>query len=347
MPVPMEKIALIPAYQPTSALCQTLQSLTNTGFTCIVVDDGSQADYDYVFIQAASYAQVLQHTENKGKGAALKTGIKYISEHFEEPYAIVCVDADGQHAAKDASRVLEEAIRHPSALVLGCRHFTGKVPFRSRFGNDVTKFFFRLSTGRKIKDTQTGLRAFTNASVKYMLEISGERYEYEMNTLLDFVSKNREIRQIPIQTIYEEHNPTSHFHVFKDSVLIYKQLLKFAASSFVSFLLDYGLFCLFFWLSGHLAVSNILARVFSGVFNYLANRNFVFQAGKNISLWKSAFEYFLLAAGLIIASTILVEMFVSISILPWIAKILSECLLFLVSYSIQHSVIFKKEVPGV
>ena len=75
-----------------------------------------------------------------------------------------------------------------------------------------------------------------------MIRIEGERYEYEMNMLYEFDSES--IMQVPIETIYIENNETSHFNALKDSVKIYKSILKFSASSYLSFLVDYFTFLL-------------------------------------------------------------------------------------------------------
>ena len=109
------------------------------------------------------------------------------------------------------------------------RAFTGKVPLRSRFGNSLTKALFKLQTGVGVTDTQTGLRAFTTNLIPFMLIIEGQRYEYEMNMLLE-ASKESEILEVPIETVYINDNEGSHFRPIRDGLMIYKNIFKFGIS---------------------------------------------------------------------------------------------------------------------
>ena len=133
------RIALIPAYEPEEGLAELAKAMADRGFQVLIVDDGSGEAYGPVFQAAAPYARLLRHEKNRGKGAAIKTGLKWIGESAEPPYTVVTVDADGQHLPQDAARVCAAAEAEPDALILGGRRFEGKVPLRSRFGNGVTR----------------------------------------------------------------------------------------------------------------------------------------------------------------------------------------------------------------
>ncbi len=154
------KIALIPAYEPSQTLPELTKRLYRAGFQPVVVDDGSGEAYRQVFGEAARFADVVSHEENRGKGRALKTGLSHIRDKFPQSRVIVTVDADGQHSVEDAVRVSDLAVWNQGALVLGSRTFGDGCPARSRFGNTVTRFVYRLTTGARVTDTQTGLRAF-------------------------------------------------------------------------------------------------------------------------------------------------------------------------------------------
>ena len=125
--------------------------------------------------------------------------------------------------------------------MLGSRRFTGNVPWRSLTGNAITRAVFRVSTGVSVYDTQTGLRAFAVSRIPMMLEMRGERYEYEINVLLYATRQHVPIREVTIETVYIEDNASSHFHPLRDSWRIYKMILLFAASSMTSALVDYVL----------------------------------------------------------------------------------------------------------
>ena len=195
------RIALIPAYEPDEKMLALLPQLTAAGLAVVVVDDGSGPDYAPLFEAAKAYGAVLTHPENRGKGAALKTGYRWLLEQDGDPFTVVAVDADGQHRLPDVLRLCEEAEKTPDTLVLGGRAFQGKVPLRSRMGNAITRFVFTLSTGLRVHDTQTGLRACGRALLPFLLSVEGDRYEYEMNVLLRCSRDKVPLREVPIEAV--------------------------------------------------------------------------------------------------------------------------------------------------
>ena len=335
------KIALIPAYQPGDALLGLLQELYVSGFRTVVVNDGSGPAYSPVFQAAAAFADVLTHEGNRGKGAALKTGLRHIRAHYAPPYTVVTADADGQHRIGDIRRVTQTAASRPDTLILGSRPMKRGVPLRSKLGNTITRWVFRLSAGSRVYDTQTGLRAFTEELTDRMLEIPGDRYEYEMNVLMDCAKTRIPMAEIPIETIYLDGNQSSHFDTVKDSCRIYKEILKFSASSLVSFLIDYGMFCGLSAATGELVLSNVTARIVSAGVNYTLNKRMVFgHEGRAV---KSAASYVTLAVILLILNTGILRGLTALGASPYLAKIGTELLLFLMSYTVQHTVIFRRE----
>jgi glycosyltransferase involved in cell wall biosynthesis len=222
----MNTIILIPAYKPDEALLQIASDLCDLGYEILIVDDGSGSDYDSVFQQVNQFGTVLRKKTNYGKGAALKTGFSYLLENRRDCQYVITADADGQHKPKDIARVAEKlAEGHP--FVIGSRQFVGEVPARSLLGNSITRKVFKMVSGRSIQDTQTGLRGFDRSLFQWLSEIPGARYEYEMNMLLDGVKKKLDIIEVPIETVYENDNVSSHFHPFQDSAKIYKCILKY------------------------------------------------------------------------------------------------------------------------
>ncbi len=336
-----KKIAVIPAYKPDSKLTDVVRQLSASGFSVVVVDDGSGSGYSDLFAETECYAEVLTHKLNRGKGEALKTGFRYVKEHFEPPYTVVTADADGQHAFDDIVRVSAAAEKDPEALVLGSRKFEGKVPLRSLFGNSVTRLVYRLASGIRVSDTQTGLRGFSDRLTDIMTGISGSRYEYEMNVLMELPRQGIPVTEIPIETVYIDGNRSSHFNTVKDSYRIYKEILKFSAASFASFLIDYGLYCLLTFLTGFTVFPNITARIVSSIFNFNLNKRMVFRSKEKTSV--SAVKYFLLAAAILICNTLLLKLLTVIGLNRFIAKIFVECILFAVSYIVQHRYIFGRE----
>ena len=411
-------IALIPAYEPDRKMLGVIADLGKTGFDVVVVDDGSGPEYAELFEQAAERlpgksgrgVTLLIHDVNRGKGAALKTGLDFINNFMvirgeETQNVIVAVDADGQHLAVDALRAAHTAQGNPGTLVLGSRilgnkaaassgvqsadHASGNtqnVPLRSRFGNAVTRQVFRLATGVPVYDTQTGLRAFTADLIPSLLAVNGDRYEYELNVLMDFAGRGIPIREIEIETVYLEGNKSSHFNTVRDSYRIYKEIAKYAAtggsslhggtapaqihaeertdgaemsskngrnadgikstakqaakfsaSSFASFLIDYAMYALM--IGPGLVFANIGARLISSAANYTINRKLVFRSGKKVAT--SAVQYFALAAFILAGNTfVLHTMVASLGINSMAAKVLTEVLFFMISWTVQRYVVF-------
>lgn len=337
---------VIPAFEPPKTLISLVENLSTLPVEVIIVDDGSQTDCTEVWTQTASHAVVLHHPENRGKGAAFKTAFRHIREQLPEVQIIVTMDADGQHLISDMINVVNAAWLHQGVLILGSRSFGKDVPLRSKLGNKITRTVFSAVSGSKVQDTQTGLRAFDRSLLDYMLQEEGERYEYEMNVLLHCRQNSIPIQEIPIQTVYiDEKNSTSHFNTFRDSLRIYKHIFKFAGASFVSFLADYLLFVILHFLlpagTVYLALNNVLARFGSAALNYTLNSKFVFKQGGEA---KTALEYALLAIGILFANTLLLMFFSDLLGIPAnAAKLITEITLFIISFSVQSCVIFKKK----
>lgn len=344
-----KSIVLIPAYQPSDNLIRTTDRLILEGFIVVVVNDGSESQYQSVFDSLNKKIYLVHYNVNKGKGAALKTGYRFISDNFRN-YIVITADADGQHSVSDISKLAAEYHKTPKSLLLGVRQFEKEnVPFKSKFGNIITRKVYALITKKPMSDTQTGLRVFDQSLVDFMLKIPGQRFEYEMNVLLDCSSKGVDIAELPIETIYRDNNSHSHFNPITDSIAIYREVIKFASSSLLAFATDYGLYVLFLhltssWsLSSSVTFANILSRVISATMNFSINKHVIFKHKGETA--KGAVSYALLACGILIGNTLLLNFLIGIvGFNPYLAKILTEVALFGISYSVQKKIIFAKKV---
>ena len=354
-------IALIPAYEPGEKLISLVHDLRDRGFDIVVVDDGSGMDYRDTFKKVSHDAVVLTHPENRGKGAALRNGLSYILNYmaYDEvartpsgvrelsgrDAVVVTVDADGQHLPDDVLRVARIAGNRRDALVLGSRALEEDVPARSRFGNTVTRHVYSAVTGVRVHDTQTGLRAFSRDLIPALLEIEGDRYEYEINMLLTLATEGYTIIEERIETVYEDNNSGSHFRTVRDSFRVYKEILKFSASSLASFAIDYCMYAVLLTLTGTLGmthglvISNIGARLVSGTANYTMNRKLVFKSRTGFA--KSAAQYIALAALILAGNTMVLSLLAgTFGINSMIAKLITEILFFVISWTVQKYVIF-------
>ena len=356
----MKTAVVIPAYKPTQSLIEVVRGLKDRDFSIIVVDDGSGDTYQEIFQSISDMACVLSQYPNKGKGAALKTAFTYVRENLPECEAIITADADGQHKIEDIEKIASDLAEH-GGFVIGARAFDGKVPFRSRFGNSITKLVFLVAAGKKCSDTQTGLRGFTRDLFDTMIAIKGNRYEYEMNVLMYTAQNGIAIREIPIATVYENNNEGSHFRAIVDSYRIYKTiflnsfLIKYGLSAVFCFLLDFGVLSLcksVFFKSDTInlftlalsttVLSTLIARLISSPVNYLINRMIVFRSNANKAA--SFISYILLAGAVIIVKMFLMWLLVDIlHIFYAVANISVEVILFISNFIIQKLFIFKSK----
>ena len=343
----MKTALIIPAYKPGKEMLGLLEQFRgDESFRPVVVDDGSGAEFREIFDAVPDFAVLLRHEVNRGKGAALKTAIGYILESMPDCAIALTADADGQHRHADILRIRDAAMTHPEALILGGRRFEGDVPLRSRFGNAVTRQVFAIASGKKVYDTQTGLRAFGREAMRRFLTVQGDRYEYEINMLLDAAQSGMEFVELPIETVYLNDNESSHFNPFKDSLKIYMCILKFGMSSLLAAVIDYVLVLVLSALTRglapatSLAVSVVGARLVSASVNFSINRKMVFKGDE--TLGRAVAKYAVLALGILAVNYMLMHLLTIM--LGWplaLAKLLVEVLLFSVSFLIQGKFVYR------
>ncbi|WP_062202322.1 GtrA family protein [Demequina salsinemoris] len=333
---------LIPAYEPDERLIDLVRELAPAA-PVLLVDDGSGPSYGEVFTVAEGYgATVLRHRVNRGKAAALRTGLAWLLDHSAK-VDVVCADADGQHRPADIMRVAAEVNRRrnaaePPAVVLGARAFDGDVPWRSRVGNRATSALVAAASGATLADTQTGLRAYPAELVPWVLGVKGERFSYELRVLLEAARAGIPLIEVPIATVYLDGNSSSHFRPVRDSALVLWPLAAFAASSLAAFALDTGLLLALTALGLTLGPALIAARVSSGLVNFALNRRAVFRSeGRPLP---QLARYVLLAAAVLAAG------YASLSVLTWAglpllaAKVITDGGLWLASFGLQRAFVF-------
>ncbi len=335
---------LIPAYKPDRRLNQLIDDLLNAGFhRLVVVDDGGGEPFRAIFNDLTGKADVLVHEVNRGKGAALKTGMTHIARKMPGA-AVVTADSDGQHTPTDIKKIADELLQNPDHLVLGVRD-KSQMPPRSKAGNTLTCGVFGLTTGLWITDTQTGLRGLPAAQLEPFAKLDGDRYEYEMNMLIDVARRKIPVSEVRIDTIYIDNNSGSHFNAVRDGLRIYKLLFRkigaFMGSSLFSAAVDYVMFLLLRWLvPGIMLVAVAGARIVSSLVNYFVNREVVFKAKADHG---SFIRYYLLVAFIMLLNYMGILVLTKLFIPEIVAKVMMDALLFIVSYRAQNKLVFKKK----
>ena len=340
----MDLAVIIPAYQPEAVLVGLIRALVeNLIEWIIVVDDGSGAEYQDTFERAGNLPRVtvLKHERNLGKGAALKTGIKYVASHFPHCSGIITADADGQHEPSDIAAVAVVFTAHPEALILGSREFRHDVPWRSLIGNRITRQLVHVLVGRYLSDTQTGLRAIPAALFPPLAKIQSTGYEFELDMLI--AAKHRKVLIIeqPIKTVYQPGNPTSHFNPLIDSLKITFVLLRFSSVSLITALIDNTVFILAFKATGQVIAAQVAARTAATCFNYPAGRRAVFLSDGSHRVLLP--RYLGLVAVMGALSYFLMNYILNPAIHNiYFSKILGEGMLFVLSFVIQRDFVFSR-----
>lgn len=362
----MKTVILIPAYKPDFHFIDFVKELKDKNLPMLVVDDGSGEECEKFFKEAESLgAKVVHHEVNKGKGKALRTGFATIQKEYPDVDGVVTADCDGQHTTVDILRVIDAMTENPKAIIIGGR-FSKKdddVPMRSQIGNTITRWVFRIATGLKIRDTQTGLRGIPAYLFDKMAELKGDRYEYEMNMLLYLKEWSIPYVEIPIATVYFDNNKQSHYNTFKDSWRIFKQIFKYLLSSASSLIVDYLAFILFSefvfrggfdlaaaltealpsgltFLVENLSLAYLAARAISSVFNYIINSKVVFHASGKAMVVK----YFTLVIIVAFVGSFFTELLITLGLPSLLCKILVDVPLFFLNYFVQRELIFKKKI---
>lgn len=351
-------VVVIPSLEPNLILITYLKELLEQGISnIIVINDGSSNEYDPIFheIEKMKECKLLTHTENLGKGAALKTAFGYIINDMPHVRGIITADSDGQHSVKDVCRLGRELASTKETLLLGCRDFTTPdIPLKSRVGNRLSTLLFWALHGVWLTDTQTGLRAFDSSLLEEMLEIKGERFEYEMEMLIHCSEKKIPLTKLKIQTIYEGNNEGTHFQPVQDSIRIGKTLLskigRYIASSGLSTAIDLSIAFILMDVLGQvfpdhdyirITLAIVIARTCSMIVNYGLNKGFVFGVKQKNK--KAAVQYFILAVGNMILSSFGVycgHRFIGLS--DKVAKVIVDTILFIMNFQIQRIWIFRK-----
>lgn len=341
---------IIPSLNPDEKLRQTVKALQSAGFCrFVLVDDGSDGKHKQNFPPEGNGIVLLRHLVNRGKGAALKTAFRYIIKYIKDIEGVITVDGDGQHHPADVLACAQALLRTKTAVILGCRSFSGKdVPARSRFGNRTTSFIFRTLCGMRVSDTQTGLRAFPASVLPLLLTMKGDRFEYETNMLLKLKQNRIPIHEVPIRTVYLEENASSHFKPIRDSLRVYGFILAFLCSSLISCVVDIAVFYLLRrlfapWMGKWaIGAATAVARAVSSFTNFQINRRQVFDSAERPA--KTLWRYYALAVPQMLLSAGLVYLFSALlganSESDTLIKLCVDTVLFFISYRIQQNWVF-------
>ncbi|RYY30795.1 MAG: DUF2062 domain-containing protein [Chitinophagaceae bacterium] len=205
---------LIPTYNNRGTLTQVVSDVLEITSNVIVVNDGSTDNTPELLTQFADI-RVLSYAPNRGKGWALRQGFRLAADAGYR-YAIT-IDSDGQHFAKDLPRFINDLITHGDGLIMGARNMDqASVPGKSNVGNNISSFWFKVETGIKLTDTQSGYRLYPVHKLSRMKWVT-RKFEFEIEVLVRAAWSGIPIRSVPVTVYYAPPGiRVSHFRPFKD-----------------------------------------------------------------------------------------------------------------------------------
>lgn len=225
----MSCVLIIPSYKPSEELSRIVQELKrlSADLKIVVINDGSPYQYNDIFISVEKYVEVvIPLSKNYGKGFAIRNGLEFAIKKFPHVTHYAFCDDDGQHLPLDVTNVIRHAENHNFDFVIGARSFDSKTPWKSRIGNKCISLILRTKFGIKITDSQSGLRCFSASVAKKILAIPGERFGYELQTLIELFRENISPINLSISTLYFGNNRKTRFNPILDSARIIWVALK-------------------------------------------------------------------------------------------------------------------------
>lgn len=217
--------ALVPAFDCARTIADVVRGAARHCEHVLVIDDGS-SDATADRAREAG-AEVLRHEVNRGKGAALRSGlIRLLAAGFTHAFS---VDGDGQHLATEMQRLLDASRAAPGAIVLGARRIAPEqevAPIK-RFGNDFANWWVSLAAGREFRDTQTGFRIYPIAAT-LDLGVQAERYQFESEVLILAARRGIAIDTCEVAVFYPPPGERiSHYDPWLDTCRIIVTVVSF------------------------------------------------------------------------------------------------------------------------
>lgn len=193
-------IVLIPVFNNAPDIGRIVNSCRSLGFRVVVVNDGStDGSGDNAFNAGAV---VLNFRNNRGKGAALRSGFDYIKKEYQDADLTITIDADGQHNPEDIPGLLKSA-EDGGTLVIGSRaENQAEMPILRLIANRFVSGFISLLLGREIRDTQSGFRVFP-ARILAEHKFIQTRYGIETEMLFAAKASGLSFCEVPIRVVYK------------------------------------------------------------------------------------------------------------------------------------------------
>ena len=195
---------VIPVFNESEVIQSVIDEVLATGpYEIIVVDDGS-ADQTYQVAKENKNINALRHRINRGKGAAVKTGIA--AANLLEADIVVTMDGDGQHDPEDIAALIQPIMNGDCDVVLGSRRTdTGEMPWIKVVANKIGNVVTWLFCGMLVSDSQSGFRAYSHFATR-IIDTKADKYEYDSKVIREINNNRLKYTEVPIQVRYTEYS---------------------------------------------------------------------------------------------------------------------------------------------
>ena len=217
---------VIPAFDAAPTIGGVLTRLRAAvpGATVIVVDDGSSDGTASAAVAGGGGAGgadvIVRHGENRGKGAALRSGIRAALERGAE--AVVTLDADAQHPPEYVPALVETL--RDADIAIGARQRAGTaMPPQRRLSNWMSSAVVSVLAGQHVEDSQSGFRAFRRAVLENVAPL-GDRFDLETDLLVRAARAGYRVASVPVPTVYDGEG--SHFRPLRDTALLVQAMVR-------------------------------------------------------------------------------------------------------------------------
>ncbi|PWT71039.1 MAG: DUF2062 domain-containing protein [Bacteroidetes bacterium] len=210
----LKACVIIPTYNNAVTLAGVINDVLLYTSHIIIVNDGS-SDQTSEILDLFPGLNRVEYKKNRGKGWAIRQGFaRALSLGYQ--YALT-IDSDGQHFAKDLPVFIEAAESKPDTLFVGARNMNQPgIPGKSSFGNRFSNFWFKIETGIKLPDTQSGYRLYPISLMKGNRYFT-KKYEFEIEVLVRAAWQGIKIEPLPVSVYYpKKEERISHFRPFRD-----------------------------------------------------------------------------------------------------------------------------------
>jgi glycosyltransferase involved in cell wall biosynthesis len=342
---------IIPAYQPNNELVSLIKALTrNPNQRIILVDDGSTGNSREI-IDAIdkdfSQVDVLRHAINLGKSKAIRTGFNhYLLNYANDSIGIVTVDSDERFNQNDISKIIECFVKNPRTIVVGIEKPENK---QSRFLQVLNNFFItslQKFTGATIVENSTDLRGIPKDVIVEFLKTDESENDFELDMLIKATQNKHSVLEMPIQNINKIRYNNPFPKVLRDSTKTIFVFLRFSLLSMSAAAIDFAVFSIAFINTKTVFSSMVIARIVSGTFQFTLGKRVVFKSTKKI--FGEIIRYVLLVIVLMLLSYgVLTPMVVYLKINTYLAKVIAEVTIFLLSFAAQRILVFSKESSSI